>query len=152
MKQHTDAEREFLYGCPGAEHMEFDPESVCEGTMDQEVAIEEWTVKHPRSHLPTADALLDWLAESDYEVTEGWWDSAVDAAAHEDVKVAAEALLDLMASKITFRMADRHIANLTFRWEGDDLDGEYVLVGREVTAEGERLAEQAHNAGEGGAA
>lgn len=135
---------DYLYGTPGAENMEFDPESVLEHETNDLVTIEEWAVKPPRSHLPEADVLLDWLAESDYEVTEGWWESATDAC-DDELKAAAEALLDLMASKITFRMADRHIANLTYRWDGDEDTGEYVLVAREITAEGERLASLSQN-------
>lgn len=135
----------YLYGTPGAEHMEFDAESVLEHQTDDEIVVEEWTVRHPRTHLPTAGLLLDWLAESDYEVTEDWWESATDATAQEDVRAAAEALLDLFASHITYRMADRHIANLRYRWNGDEDDGEYVMVAREITAEGERLAEASKN-------
>lgn len=119
--------RDRLYGTPGAEDLHFDPESVLEQVIDQEVDVEEWTTKPPRTHLPTVDDLLEWLADSDYDVTEGWWESATDATADPDVRAAADALLDTMASKVTFRMADRHVATHHYRWEGDDVDGEYVL-------------------------
>jgi len=129
----TPTEEQHLYGKPGDEHMHFDAQDVLDSCDGDEVEIEEWTVHPPRYHLPPAVNLLEWLAESDYDVTEEWWESASDAAADPEVVAAAEALLDAMASKITYRMADKRVAVHKYRWvpaaepayEGD---GEYVLV------------------------
>lgn len=122
-----------LYGQPGDEHMHFDAESVLDSCDKDEVEIEEWTVRPPREHLPPVDHLLEWIAESDYDVTEEWWESARDAVAHEDVKALAEKLLETIAEHITYRMADRRVAVHTYRWvpaaePAYEDDGEYELA------------------------
>lgn len=138
MIDETPVEEQRLFGKNGDEHMHFDPESVLDSCDGDEVEIEEWEVYPPRHHLPPAEHLLEWIAESDYDVTEEWWESASDAVAHDDVKAAAETLLDLIASNITYRMASKRVAIHKYRWvpaeepayEGD---GEWVLVIKETT-------------------
>lgn len=128
----TATDRQFLYGMPGAQHMEFTPEAVLRYSAEDPVTVEQWTVHPPRHHLPTAGHLLEWLAESDYDVDEGWWEDASGAATSPEVIAAAEALLDLMASKLVYRMANRHVATMHYRWDGDDKGrGKYLLISRE---------------------
>lgn len=117
-----------LYGTPGAEILYFDAFEALEAEATETVEIEVWTVRPPRDHLPSTAHLLEWIAESDYEVTEGWYDHALDATRHPDALNAAETLLDLIADNIDFRMADKHVATQTYTWTGSDLDGEYVLT------------------------
>lgn len=123
-----------LYSAPGAEYMHFDPHEVLDTLIDDEVEVEEWTVMPSRWHYPTVSHLLEWLA--DHETAEGWWESAYDATLNPEVIAAADALLETMASKITFRMAHKHVATLKYRWEGDDFDdGEYVMISRKLTSD-----------------
>lgn len=131
-----------LYGTVGAEELFIDPETAYESQVEpwrddpltpgKRVEIEEWDVHPTRYHMPTADALLDWIAEwtvENGEVGEGFEiDSATGAA---DVKAAAETLLDLMASKVTYTMARTHLRSLWVTWTDDGeplLDGEPMYV------------------------
>lgn len=133
-----------LYGVPGAEEMYFDPYSCYESDIDgnfdvlnpqQSFVLEEWSVHPPEYHLPTADRILEWIDEyaSDNEVTEGWSDNF--PLCDELVVEHTNSLIRLIASNITFRMADEKIAEHIVTWRDDEehtplLDGELMYVKR----------------------
>lgn len=113
---------ELLYGLPGAERMERDPEYVLDAIDPEdgaEVLVEEWTVAPVRQHLPAPTALVEHAIEhaADYgEVDEGWSDAAERAGRDPEVIAQAGKLLDAIAARIDYRMADRHVATLRYRW------------------------------------
>lgn len=116
---------EKLYGREGDEHLHFEIEDAIEQAWDQgddpdegkPIIICEWTT-HPASHhLPTAEVLLDWVAEwtsENGEVDEYGSDAWVNASTLPDVKEAAEKLLEVFGSKVTYKMADKQVATWTF--------------------------------------
>ena len=111
---------EFLYGVPGAEHLALDPDTVLDCEFDnaaEEVELEEWTVRPATDHLPRADRLLEWIEETAYdygEVDEGFSDHLNNIMGREDVRAAASALLELIASKVTYCMADTLVSTTTY--------------------------------------
>lgn len=134
-----------LYGLMDAEHLHNDPVMVYEvevmdvyDPMPERIEVEEWTVAPQRNHLPDAGDLLEWLHETAcdrMEVDEGWCDHMEAATKKSDVIAAAEALLDLLASKNQYRMADQLVAThvITFDAKGEPLlDGEPMYVKREA--------------------
>lgn len=134
-----------LYGLPGAEQLRFDIAEVYETEIDayfddpdrREWTVEEWTVAPARSHMVDVEGLLEWVDEwaaECGEISEGFGLPVKDA----DVVAAAEALLDLIASKVTWRMADRLVATHTITWDADNeplLDGDIVERLRERASE-----------------
>lgn len=92
--------------------------------------IEEWSVAPPRRHLPAADRVLDYICEwvsDNGEIDEDGYDAWSSHADDPDVVAAFDAALDLLASKITYRMADKLVAThvVTFDAAGEPLlDGE----------------------------
>jgi len=125
-----------LYGQPGAEEMYRSAEDVyeCEDLAPGNV-IEEWSVHQPRRDAPSVDTILSWITDhiSDYgEVDESattWWD---EAAEHPAVIAAFDAALNVMASKVAYRMADTHLRDLvvTYGTDGTTLvDGEPLYYG-----------------------
>lgn len=135
-----------LYGLVGAERLHDDPATVFDSEiedqfdpMPERIEIEEWSVTPQRNHLPAADTLLEWVAEWTVEnalVDEVWSDHIYDGVALPDVVAATEALLDLLASKNQYRMADKHLRSLwvTFDEGGEPLlDGEPMFSSAGVT-------------------
>lgn len=132
------AERsERLYGTVGAEEMYLDPAEVYESDIEPwhepsteaRIEVEEHDVHPPRYHLPTVDCLLEWVSEwacDMGEVGEGYVDHMEAAIAGEDVQQAADALLDLIAARIPYRMANKHLRSLWVTW---DENGEPLLDG-----------------------
>lgn len=129
--------RDRLYGRPGDEYLCDDLATVYEQAecdWDENhrpdlVLIEEWTVAEPIEHLPTAAIALEGIIEHyvSEEVVECVWDSWEDATAADEVIASMQATLDLLASKVTNRMADKHVAThiVTFDDEGEPiLNGE----------------------------
>lgn len=121
-----------LFGLPHAEVLHFDAatvyESEIDGQMEQDhpVEIEEWTVHPPRYHLPQVDRLLGWVEEcaaEDGEIGE-WFDVSFQS---DTTMAAAAALLDTIASEITWRMADSKVASHWLTW---DEAGEPLLDGK----------------------
>lgn len=124
-----------LYGLQGAEELHGTPEEVYELEIDpnyepnpdQRVEIEEFDIHPPRYHLPDVERLLEWIAEWTEEmgeVSEGFnIDSVITKA---EVKSAAEVLLDSIAERITYRMANNHLRSLWVTW---DAKGEPMLDG-----------------------
>lgn len=128
-------DRSKLYGLPGAEEMYFDPAEVVQRWLDDryddappDFAIEEWSVHGPRYHLPSATELLEWIeewAQENGEIADGW--KLPDA---DSLHTAASALLEVIADKITWRMAKDKLRELHVTASDDPenplLDGEPV--------------------------
>lgn len=131
-----------LYGVPGAEVLHFDPagtyEAKIEPWLDEDDRspreIEEWSVRDSIDHVPSIDVLLEWIIDwtaENGELTEDGFEAFENAAKHPDVCQAADALLHALASKVTFRMADKHLRSLWVTWNeaGEPmLDGEPLYV------------------------
>lgn len=126
---------DFLYGEPGDELMSSDPVDVFENWHDADhpepepIVIEKWSVHSPASHLPDLDRVLDYVTE---QAVDGNGDEAYDenwnqAAAEDDVRAAFRAALDLLASHVTYRMADQKVGEHVITWAEDGtvlLDGQ----------------------------
>lgn len=131
-----------LFGIPGAERLHLSLQDCYESDIDpwhdepdhQPKMIEEWTVAPKRAHLPDASCVVDDIVErcaDGYELDEYAVDEIENIGKRDDVKAAADALLDLIASKITYRMAEKLVAEHKVTWteEGDPLiDGEPLYV------------------------
>jgi hypothetical protein len=143
MAEH-DGERR-LYGTVGAETLWFSPAEVYENdiapwlteippTEHPRREIEEHDTYPGQEHLPSADSLLDWVAEwaGEYgELDETGSERFGDATSADDVKVAAQALIDLIASKVDYRMAKDHLRSLWLTWDAEGhplLDGERLSL------------------------
>lgn len=132
---------ERLYGLPGAEHMYFDEAEVYETDIEPYLdghdrrprIIEEWTVHPPTVHLPKAEhiveSVIEWACDN-AEVDEGWSDKAPEPT---DPKMlaAAEALREAIAEKVTYRMANKKVAEHVVTWADDDEDMSEPLIGGE---------------------
>jgi hypothetical protein len=105
---------------PRAEELHIDPADVVQQWLDDtdpdvetRFVIEEWSVHPPSYHLPSRDTLLERICEEAYDNEWGEDNEEWEAAAREpDVKNAAQTLLDLIASKVSYRMADKHLRDL----------------------------------------
>lgn len=129
---------ERLFGIPGAEVLYLDLASAYEAEIDPWVdelehrptVLEEWTVAPPANHLPPAERLLDWLVEwvaDNGDVAEGYYDELENVVGNAEVLSAAEEFRDAVARRMTFRMADRLVAEHPVTWDatGNPLvDGE----------------------------
>lgn len=132
------SEEQRLYGTPGADRMHFEPETVYEeidSDFDEErgqghsAIIEEWSVHDPKYHLPAAHVVLEWMDEWVADNGEIGEDYALNSAFDEEVIASTRALLDLIASKVTYRQADKHLRDMTVTW---DVDGEPLLDGEPI--------------------
>lgn len=134
-----------LYGLRGAEVMYFDPAGVYESeiepwphTREFPITIEEWSVREPISHVPSAFDILTWIIDTvadDGEYSEVGYDQWETKAQEPDVVAAIEAARTVLASKITFRMADKLLVEHLLTWddEGEPLyDGEPMYVKQEA--------------------
>ena len=135
-------EDERLYGTVGAEHLQTDAATVYETDIepwhepspDLRIEIEEFDVHPARYHLPDADRLLEWVDEwacDMGDVDEFFGDRLRAVVAVDEVKQAAEALLDAVAAHMTYRMAKNHLRSLWVTWDehGEPLlDGEPMYV------------------------
>jgi hypothetical protein len=133
---------EHLFGIPGSEHMYFDLANAYESQIDpyhdehdiRPNQIEEWSVCDVKGHLLDVDRLTDWAVEMACD--DGMWDEdgaddIANAAKGPDVRAAFEAALDLWASKIKYRMADKCLRTWTITWDANDeplADGEPIYV------------------------
>lgn len=130
-----------LYGLPFAEQMEFDAAAVYEQVecdRDEEdrtpIVIEEWSVHPAIYHIPSAAVIAERVVElvvDNGELDEYGADQFEAAASAEDVLVAAEALREVLASKVTWRMANKLLRTLTVTFDeaGEPLlDGEPMYV------------------------
>ncbi|MCW2957167.1 MAG: hypothetical protein JWO69_2036 [Thermoleophilia bacterium] len=116
-----------LYGVQHAETLWDDIGSVYEQQIEpyrdednrEPVIVEEWTVHPPRYHLPDVYRVVEWLVETAADQGELDWDGAERLeknADHPSVRDAAEALLDAMATRLNYRMADRRVAEHVISW------------------------------------
>lgn len=132
-----DAER--LFGLPGAEQLHREPAEVWESDIEPHLDeydqdawdIEEWTVSAARTHLPSAERVIDWIL-STLDVYEYGYDAFDNASRESEV----ESMLEAWASRVTYRMADTLVAthHLTLVDEQPFLDGEPLYVSSEVAA------------------
>jgi len=136
----------YLYGFDGDEYLENSPEAVYEAWADDHdydppnmlmpdwgrpdsLEIIEWSSNPGDEFLPSADRVLDWMAETYGD--ECCYDEAADqimrAASEPDVIELLEQARRLMLSKIRFRFADTVRRQLTVTWDDNGeplLDGE----------------------------
>ena len=127
-----------LYGEHGAEHLYASLYDAAEMAREARhpdqsgsVTIEEWNVHPPRHHMPTAQQLLDWIVQwpDEFgEVVEGFYLPIDDG----DVRAAAEALLDTIAARVSWRMAYRKVAQHAVEWS----DGQRPTVNGSPIDEG----------------
>jgi hypothetical protein len=145
-RAHVESLPKYLYGFDGDETLEDYPEAVYERWADDydyrpndmlghdwgrpdRLLIEEWTAGPGDEFLPTADRVLDWMAE--YFGNECMFDAAAEdiAEATEDPEVVAamEQMRKLILSKTKFSFAQTKVRDLIVTWDDDGqplLDGE----------------------------
>ena len=109
-----------LYGTPDDERLDCDPDEAVQSYLDGfcgefpvTITLEEHDTYPPRVHFPSGDYAAEWCAEwsADNDTDEGFGDQAMDAAKDPAVVAAFDAAIDLLASKITYRMADKVTAS-----------------------------------------
>lgn len=85
------------------------------------VDIDEWSTHPPTAHLPIPEMILDWMIEqgADNETDEGWYEQAARVEHNEDVLTKAQELIDDIADRITYRMADNLLATHRIRITDD---------------------------------
>ena len=132
--------RDRLFGVPDAENLHFDLASAYESEIEPWIedggrapgVIEEWTVHPPEYHLPSAERIAEDIIENAADdTTEGYYDATAHIWKEADVLAAAEALRQVIASHITYRMADKKVAEHQITWddEGEPLvDGQPMYV------------------------
>lgn len=139
-----------LYGMPHAEEgMQIDPAAVYENEIEPYIdddrtdlstrtprVIEEWTTRPASDNLPHIDIVLEWIAEcaGDNGGMEGMFESWGNAFAHDYVRTAMQAALNLAASKVSFFIADEKVADHAITW---DANGEPLLDGEPLYVKGE---------------
>lgn len=119
-----------LYGLPNAEFMERDLDAIVENWIDvwseaEPFVIEEWSCTNASAVLPIASDLTTYIIERWCdETTEDCYESWENASQHADALSAFQAALDLLGSKVTYRMADRKLKDhhITFDADGEPLD------------------------------
>lgn len=135
----------YLYGMPHAEDMDWDPQTVYEKYIEDYVddhdrrprEIEEWTATGADVWLMHTDLIIEHVVEmSSDELGDGGYEHLEKAGKSDDVVAAFEAARALMASKVTYLMADKKIKTMTVTWneEGEPLlDGEPMYVKKAAT-------------------
>lgn len=103
---------ETLFGLPGAEQLYYEPAELYESEIDAHYdeqpdggwVVEEWTVRPARTHLPSAEILIEYILERwvNDEITEDAYEDWDNAAKSEEV----EAMLTAWADRVHYRMAD----------------------------------------------
>lgn len=105
-----------LFGLPAADELESDIDGVVAMlTEPGEYEVEEWTCRPPIGHLPTSLDLGEFVAESTTETTEEFDAQVWDAIYSDEVKAALDVALALIATRVTYRMADRCVATHRIR-------------------------------------
>lgn len=136
---------ERLFGLPGAEVLYDNAETVYESEIDgvyeaprgprlltplpvTRMFIEEWTVKPPIEHVPSAERIIEWIIEQLYdEVSSDAADAWIGAGENPAVLGAAESLRLTLSSRIGYVMADKLVEVHTVTW---DVDGNPLLDGQ----------------------
>lgn len=147
-------EMKYLYGLPGDESLEFDPESVYENwACDNDgwdpasaLVIEEWTsVPVGEIVFPTPDRLVedicDWYVDNG-DLTEDGAEALCAAGDLGEVEAAFAAALELWTSKCSYRQAAKKIRDLHVAWDSDGqplLDGRPMYVKRQEIPGRERM-------------
>lgn len=132
-----------LFGVPGAENLHDDIAAAYEVQIEPWVddhdrrprVIEEFTVHPPEYHVPPASHIVEWLVEriaEDGEVDEGYYEHLQRTVEkHPDVLAATEVLRATLAALVTYRMADKRVAQHAITWDdaGEPLvNGEPMYV------------------------
>ena len=137
---HRSAPLPLLYGIPEGEDMELDPASVYEREYEpyreegdnRPRYIEEWSSTDASTWLMHTDWIIEHVVElSGEELGEGGHPQLEAAGKDPDVIAAFEAARALMASKITYLMANKKLRTLTVTWDEEGqplLDGEPMYV------------------------
>lgn len=108
-----------LFGLPQATELEFELSDVVEqyisdhfGEGLQPFTVEEWTTYPPEHWLPDAMHVLEFMVEhaAGETIDEACFVSYDMAASHSEVKAAMQTVIDLIASKVSYRMAKDHVA------------------------------------------
>jgi hypothetical protein len=129
---------ERLFGVPGSEALWDDLGSAYEQQIEpylgDETSRPPWIIEEvcpPAAHLRSAGDLVDWLVEeaSGNAGVDGYYDHTEHLNRDAEIVAAAQALIAALASRITYRVADKRLAEHTITW---DADGEPL-------ADGERL-------------
>lgn len=121
-----------LFSLPQATEMEFDIATVVDqyiddhsGELPPNFTVEEWTTYPPEHWLPDAMHVLEFMVEhaAGETIDEACFVSYDMAASHSEVKAAMQAVIDLIASKVSYRMAKDHVAThrITFAKDGEPL-------------------------------
>lgn len=123
-----------LCGLPHAEHMYLDVATLYETEIDPwhdenpqvEYVVEEWSVVDPLSLMPKADWFLEFLEERLCEEHVHDCDACGWIFKTPEVLAAAENLREVIARKVTWQQAEKHLGNHTLTLVGDEpfLDGE----------------------------
>ena len=78
------------------------------------VTVEEWTVSAPGAGLPTASEVGGWIAEhGSIDSTEEHYNELSFICGFDEVQAAIQVVLDLIAAKQTYKLADRLLATHT---------------------------------------
>ena len=136
-----------LFGLPGAEHLQSTEVDVYECEIDgwttgdpgEVWIIEEWTVGAVKFGPSTAEMMAEDAHErlcDDGLGDDGFCENVSNAAGHPDVVAAFQEALDLLCSKVTYRMADMKVAEHRVTFDANHeplLNGEpmYVPVPKE---------------------
>lgn len=131
-----------MYCVPYAEIMHTDPTDVWELQIDWTPdhgpvpedgwIIEEWTVRPVVFLGDYADTVAERVGEDlcdESEWTEDGMDAVSRAAGHPDVVAAFQEALDLLCSKVTYRMADEKVAEHRVTV---DAEGEPIMNGERM--------------------
>lgn len=144
MSERTPGDDVRLYGLPHAERMYLDVALLFESEIDiytdpetgedyaddpkQEWVVEEWSVADPLTLIPRADWFLEWLEEHLCEEHAHDNDVCHGIFTNPEVLAAAGNLLQLISSKVTYKQAEKHLADhkLTLAETGPLFDGEPI--------------------------
>lgn len=125
----SDVDRSRLYGLPGAMHLHAALNDAIEEAWDvtdkdgTPPVIEEFTVHEPQYHLPSAGSLAEHCADiaDESETDEDAAEEFRIASEDPDVLAALQAAIDVMASKVNYRMSNELVAI----WHPPAGDGEW---------------------------
>lgn len=139
----TAAER--LFGLPGAEQLHREPAEVWESDIEPHIDdddrdtwdIEEWTVNEARSHLPSAERVVEWILDQACDDLDEYGFDAFDNASRES---EVETMLQAWASRVGYRMADKLVTThrMTLVDGQPFLNGEPLYVPSESTLSDKR--------------
>ena len=119
-----------LYGVPGSEELHGDIgdayEMQIEPWLDEHDhrpprVIEEWSVAPPERQFRAAVDIVDWMLEDAADDSgPDYYDQTEHLTRDTVVLAAAEALIAALVSRITYRTADKRLAEHEITWDADD--------------------------------